>query len=94
MSRVSGYHKAFKEELSHFFNSDLERIFGYLDKHSGIKMRAGDAVFYFHNPDNPNSELKFGVLTEIIGSDVIVEYKNNRTKLSKQRIFLYAPSFG
>ena len=92
IQRVCNYAQAFKEELSNFFRSDINRIFGYLNPNSHIKMRVGDAIFYFQNPDSENSQILFGVIESFHGSDVKVSCHQRSVLLSKQRIFLFAPS--
>ena len=92
ISRIKKYYECFKDELSNFFRSDIERVYSYLNKNSGIKMKPGDAIFFYKNPDDCNSQLLFGILEEVVGSDVIIRLKNKNVTLSKQRVYLYAPT--
>ena len=92
VDRVVKYYDILKNELSHFFQSDLDRVYAYLNKHSGIKMRPGDGVYFFKDPDDDNSPMQFGVLMGTKGSDVIVRVKNREVTVSKQRVHLYAPA--
>ena len=64
ITKLSNYFEAFKAELSNFFRSDIKRIFGYLEPNSCIKMRVGDAIFYYQNPDIKNSPILFGVIED------------------------------
>ena len=92
VDRIKKYYECFKDELSNFFRSDIERVYSYLNKNSGIKMKPGDAIFFYKNPDDCNSQLLFGILEEVVGSDVIIRLKNKNVTLSKQRVYLYAPT--
>ena len=92
IQRICNYTQAFKEELSNFFRSDINRIFGYLNPNSRIRMKVGDAVFYYHNPDSEVSQIMFGVIEKFQGSDVEVRCQQRSVLLSRQRIFLFAPS--
>ena len=92
IQKVCNYAQAFKEELSNFFRSDINRIFGYLNPNSRIKMKVGDAIFYFLNPDSEVGQIMFGVIESFQGSDVKVKCQQRSVLLSRQRIFLFAPS--
>ena len=92
VDRIVKYYDILKNELSNFFQSDLDRVYAYLNKHSGIKMRPGDGVYFFKDPDDSNSPMQFGVLMGTKGSDVIVRVKSREVTVSKQRVHLYAPA--
>ena len=72
VDRITRYYDTFKSELSNFFHFDIDRVYSYLNKNSGIRMRPGDGVFFLRTqmtvivPFNLGFCLKFRVVTSLL----------------------------